>query len=1003
MTGIMKMEFNKDQAPLIVVESTGYEGVRRIAGKVAEDIGKVAGFCPEVVTERELQTRHATQIILCATLDKSPMLAALADAGLFDCSCLLKDGGKKKWEVYRIRRLSLAGVGLFGGVEQILLICGSDKRGTIYGMFSLSEYIGVSPLCYWGDVEPVRRQTLLIGEDIETLSKEPSVKYRGFFINDEWPCFGNWVMRHFGGFNAAAYETVFELLLRLRGNYLWPAMWTASFPLDGPGSANEELADLYGVVIGYSHHEPCLRASEEWDKVRGEKTRYGNEWNFYTNEQGLTNYWEDALKRSGKYENIITVGMRGERDTSMLGPDATVTENVNLLKRIITRQRELIDRHVTRENGEVPMLLALYKEVEPYFYGDEETPGLKDWDGLDGVTCMLCEDNYGYVRTLPSEEIRSHKGGFGMYYHLDYHGAPVSHEWVDSTPFSKIWEQMGQVYEYGVREVWIVNVGDVKFHETSLAYFLALAYDYEQWGYANPDSYRAYTARWTATTFTEASEKLQSEIGEVMTGYIRLNGLRRPEALHAGIYHPCHYGETDRMLAEAERVEKLSCRVMDELPQSDKDAYYSMIHFPAMASMNLLKMHLYAGKNHHYASQGRTLANVYRKLTKACIAKDRAYAEEWAAFRGGKWSGMELEAHIGFTRWNEDDSRMPVTMEIEPVPMPRMSVSRADEERTATKTYGPPMTVQVPDFLYAGCEQVDLEIGNGGAEGFHYEITADTDQMSETCKGAAGNVLPAWLTVCLASGEVAELQTVTLSCDRSLLPGQEQTVRLIVRGGDASVAVEISGKAVSGSDLPEGTFLPQNSITVIDAKHYCAKKDTRKGSFRAIDDYGKYGCGMKVFPSTAVFSEGEEAPALTYRFLAETAGEYEIELLTAPANPLMNGRGVGVTLACAQQEPVRVEVIPADFRSGDFNDDRWARAALDQERSTKTVVSLKAGVQELTVGALDAGVVLERIRIRKRGISVKESYLGQQESSCFWGQQGGKEYAGTDRQSDHKA
>ncbi len=1107
----MKMEFTKDQIPLILVESSAYEGVRRIAGKVAEDIRKVSGFYPQVVTEREfaavcaadvsaaacdaapggeLGAKPATcrrPVILCATLGKSPILDALSALGLVDTACLCREDGSRKWEVYQIRRLSLSDAAqsdaaagtcsaaagtrnaagsyaaakscaekvsrggapaLPAGIGQLLVICGSDKRGTIYGMFSLSEYIGVSPLCFWGDAEPAKRQIITIGEDIEAVSKEPSVKYRGFFINDEWPCFGNWVMRHFGGFNAQAYETVFELLLRLRGNYLWPAMWSASFPLDGPGSANEELADIYGVVMGYSHHEPCLRASEEWDKVRGEGTRYGNEWNFYTNEQGLINYWEDALKRSGRYENIITVGMRGERDTSMLGPEATVTENVNLLKRIITKQRELIDRYVERESGEVPMLLALYKEVEPYFYGDEKTPGLKDWDGLDGVTCMLCEDNYGYVRTLPAREIRGHKGGFGMYYHLDYHGAPISHEWVDSTPFSKIWEQMGEVYEYGVRDVWIVNVGDLKFHETSLAYFLALAYDYEKWGYPNPDSYRQYTAQWAAATFPEASAQLQEQIGDVMTSYIRVNGLRRPEALHAGIYHPCHYGETERMLDEAERVEKLSSLVLEELPQGEKDAYYSMIHFPAMASMNLLKMHLYAGKNHRYAAQGRVAANEYGRLVKECIEMDRAYAREWAAFRNGKWSGMEMEAHIGFTRWNEDDSRMPVTMEVTPVAVPRMSVSRADEERTATKTYGPPMVVRVPDFTYAGCETVELEIANGGAERFSYEITvesvrtagvagkaaatgadgnraADAAAGNQTAAGTAGEgetgaILPSWLSVFPVSGEVEILQKVTLACDRSLLPADTETVRLIVKGGDARVAVEISGRAVPGVDgrpapetavktagrtaadhtgqiteaaaestvcscqednLPAGTFLAQNGVTVIDAAHYCRKKDTAKGQFRTITDYGKYSSGMKVFPSTAVFTEEEERPELTYRFLAESAGEYVIELLTAPANPLMNGKSVAVTVSCA--ETVRAELIPADFRSGDFNDGRWAAAALDQERGTKVRMMLQAGVQELTVGALEAGVVLERLRIYRADVSLKPAYLGQQESCCI--------------------
>ena len=338
------MDFQFGVNTYIYIEPEAYEGVRRIGPKVAKDIEAVAGICPEV-------TAHwgGGQAIVCATLGKSPLAEKLLDQGI------LSDLTGKR-EVYQIALTEIDGA-------PSLVICGSDKRGTIYGMFALSEYIGVTPLCFFGDVSPVRRDTVTIARNIETISKEPSVKYRGFFINDEWPCFGTWATKHFGDVNAECYDHIFELLLRMKGNYLWPAMWKSSFPLDGPGSANEELADLYGVVMGYSHHEPCLRASEEWDKVRGEHSVYGDDWNYYYNEAGLLRYWEDALKRSGKYENIITIGMRGERDSSMLGDDSTLAENISLLKKIIKNQRSLIETHVPRK---ATQLLALYKEVEAY-------------------------------------------------------------------------------------------------------------------------------------------------------------------------------------------------------------------------------------------------------------------------------------------------------------------------------------------------------------------------------------------------------------------------------------------------------------------------------------------------------------------------------------------------------------------------------------------------------------------------------------------------------------
>ncbi len=1048
------MEWSKANMPLMVVEESAYEGVRRIAGKVAEDIGKVLGAAPEVVSERELPARSAACMVLCATLGKSTLLEELEKRGLADFRGLLKEDGSRKREVYQICRIFLKGGDCCldgreesrlrgdssedgreascpqaekisgeeslpqeeGMPESILLICGSDKRGTIYGMFSLSEYIGVSPLCYWGDVEPLHQETLRIDKDIETLSREPSVKYRGFFINDEWPCFGSWVTEHFGGFNADAYEHVFELLLRMKGNYLWPAMWTASFPLDGPGSRNEELADIYGVVMGYSHHEPCLRASEEWDKVRGEGSRYGNQWNFYTNEQGLLNYWEDALKRSGKYENIITIGMRGERDSSMLGPDATLRENIDLLKDIITKQKELIRRHVQRENGEIPMLLALYKEVEPYFYGDGNTPGLKDWEGLDGVTCMLCEDNFGYVRTLPGEEIRGHQGGFGMYYHFDYHGAPVSYEWVDCTPYSRIWEQMGQVYEYGIRDVWIVNVGDLKFHEVPLNYFLDIAYDFDRWGLGNPHSYEEYPRLWAERTFPGAASSTREKIGRVLTEYIRINGLRRPESLHAGIYHPCHYEETDRMLARAQELEKLSLQVMEELGD-DGQAYYSMIHYPAMASMNVLKMHLYAGKNHHYAAQGRTAANLYGELTRECILLDRKYGEEWGDFRNGKWNGMQLEQHIGFTRWNDDDYRYPVTMRVEPAHRPRLSVSRNDDERTATKAFGAPMTIQVPDFQYAGCERVTLEIANSGCGSLHYRIsmeggtpvkggifkedlssmedgrTAEDGKIMEdgnSGKGGAGRLLPQWLEVSPMEGEVETLEEVVLLCHRDKLPMEPQKVRLLIEDGDARVAVEILGRAVPAADsrqaqaqeaqLPELTFLERNGVIAIGAEHFYRKTDTAKGSFQVMEGYGKFGSGVKVFPGTAAFGEEEEKPWIHYRFVISEAGEYQVELLTAPSNPVKSGQSVNLMVKSKEGRALKAEVIPVDYRGGDFWDGRWCAAALDQEHRASVTVELGEGVQELAVGGMEAGTVVEKLLIYKKGTKLPASYLGPQES-----------------------
>ncbi len=967
----MRLVYDGQAVPLLA-ETCAYEGVKRIAGKVAEDIRKVTGCKPRILSEEQFELGR-TGAVLCATVGKSPLAEALEQAGVLDLSRV-----RGKREVYLIQKISalqlktLKSLSAPKGLQhpdempqqELLLICGSDKRGTIYGMFALSEYIGVSPLCFWGDAEPAANPDVEIGDDIQTVSKEPSVRYRGFFINDEWPCFGNWTCDHFGGFNADAYEHVFELLLRLKGNYLWPAMWSASFPIDGPGSANEELADIYGVVMGYSHHEPCLRASEEWDKVRGPETKYGNEWNFYTNEQGLLNYWEEALKRSGKYENLITIGMRGERDTSMLGEQATVEENVNLLKDIIRKQRALIAENVHRR--EVPQLLALYKEVEAYFYGDDHVQGLKDWEELDGVICMLCEDNFGQMRTLPTPEVRNRKGGWGMYYHFDYHGGPISYEWVDSTPMSKTWEQMCMAYEYGIRDAWIVNVGDLKFHEVPLSYFLALAYDYDKWGYGNRDSYREYTRLWAEKNFPEADAALQEQIGRVLTEYIDIHALRRPEALNEKVYHPCHYGEADRMLERAEKLEKLSAQVMEQLCDREKDAYYSMVHFSAMASMNLLKMHLYAGKNNHYALQGRPIANRYGEKAAACAEEDIRLSGEIAAFKDGNWKGMEMAHHIGFTKWNEDGYRYPLTSRVRPVHKPRMSVSRADQEQIGVKNYGAPQVIRVPDFQYGSPEPVRIEIANDGVGSFTYQISAEQPDRE----------LPAWLRISSMEGICRELEIVTLSCDEGKLPVEPETVRLLVQADDTTVALEVTGRQQSREGLPTGTYLERQGMIVMDADGYVQKRDTEKGAYQVIEGYGKYGLGVKVFPSTAVFGQSEEKPSLTWQFCIPQAGEYQVDLLVAPTNSPVSGQGVYVLVRNSCMEQCRVEITAPDFRAGESSDPRWARGVLDQIRVCSVKLPFEAGLQQLTVEALDAGVVLEQIRIHKPQIQVQQSYIG---------------------------
>ena len=1058
----MELVHSKSNPLRFLVDEQAYEGVKRIAGKVAEDFKRVSGQLP-VVNHGIRQGKEA--VILFATLGKSPLLEQLEAEGRVN---LAQIQGKR--EVFQITML-----------EGMLVVVGSDKRGTIYGMFSLSEYIGVSPLHFWGDVVPEERAEIRIRADICQISKEPSVRHRGFFINDEWPCFGNWTFEKFGGFNATMYDHVFELLLRLKGNYLWPAMWTSSFPLDGPGNANEELAHMYGVVVGASHHEPCLRASEEWDLVRGPDSLYGNEWNHYTNKEGLLKYWEDGLKRSGHLEKIIMLGMRGERDSSVLGDQASVRENVELLKEIINNQRKLVAEHVTSDS---PLMIALYKEVEEYFYGNDEVEGLKDWDGLNDVICMLCEDNFGFVRSLPTKDLGERR--YGMYYHFDYHGGPISYEWMPSTTFERTKDQMSMAYEYGIRDVWVVNVGDLKGNEVPLSFFMALAYDFEKYGTATPDAVEIYTTEWVEKTFPQlalegttsagdparyqtsakasGSSNLASScrglergvtlvgnttkclanakasgssniagacrelgreiatvkerISQVLHGYIRINSFRRPEALNASVYHPCHYLESDRMLDTAKSIEEMNEYIYEVLEGNGKDAYYSMIYIPAKASVNLLRMHLYSAKNIHYAKQGKKIANHYQDLVTECLARDKEIMADFATFKESKWKGMELEEHIGFTVWNEDNCRNPLRVQVEPFHKPRLVVNRKDEAKIYHKTYGMPMKIKVNDFLYEGNKIVALEVSNDGVGELSFQIEWESkvswlsvgvgaeevlnpDGKAEKAlhgdgklenapevgvraddvldRGLEAQETPEREACPMARKKVFSVATqrqLVFFCDRSKLSQEKEQALLSIKGEDGTlVIVKVLGKATDTSSLPTDTFLENRGVFAIESNHFAKKTDTKKGGFQELLRYGRSGTGMKVFPVTASFTKEEERPSLIYRILVASAGEYTVEVWTTPTNSLERQKPLRFTI-----NEKMVTAISDEFNAGDPGDQKWCRGILDNIRKTSCELTFDSGVQDISIQPLEAGLIIERILIYKRDSTLPESYLGPIES-----------------------
>ncbi|MDI9477751.1 MAG: glycosyl hydrolase 115 family protein, partial [Bacillota bacterium] len=405
----------------LFVDNDDYWGVQRAVTDLQKDIQAVTGKKPELKGEEDSLRKET---IFIGTLGKNRLIEELVKEERLEVEEI-----KGKWESYSIQVLDNP----LPGIERGLFIIGSDKRGTIFGVYELSRKIGVSPWYWWADVPAQKREQIYMKAGIYNAG-EPSVKYRGIFLNDEAPSLTTWVGNNYGTFNHQFYEKVFELLLRLKANFLWPAMWKPRvFNEEDP--LNPVMADKYGIVMGTSHHEPMMRSWEEWGKIGK------GEWNYKTNSQNLYDFWYKGLERVKDFESIVTVGMRGDGDEAM-AQDGNLEESRKLLEKIIEDQREIISKVTGKDPSTVPQVLALYKEVQNYYEAGLDIP--------DDITLLLADDNFGNIRMLPDKEERKHPGGYGMYYHFDYVGGPRSYQWINTVPLQKIWDQMSLTYHHGV-------------------------------------------------------------------------------------------------------------------------------------------------------------------------------------------------------------------------------------------------------------------------------------------------------------------------------------------------------------------------------------------------------------------------------------------------------------------------------------------------------------------------------------------------------------------------
>ncbi len=509
-----------------------------------------------------------------------------------------------------------------------LVIAGSDKRGTVYGIYELSRQIGVSPWYYWADV-PVERHTSLYIKEGEYTDGEPAVRYRGLFLNDEAPCLTTWVKNTFdtdyGGHKF--YEKVFELILRLKGNYLWPAMWGWAFYADDP--ENLKTADAMGVMMGTSHHEPMARNHQEYARDR----KGWGAWNYATNKQNLDRFFREGIERMNGTDDIVTIGMRGDGDEAMgNGTDTKLLEN------IINNQRRIIKEVTGKSADKTPQIWALYKEVQDYYDAGLRVP--------DDVTILLCDDNWGNVRRLPTAEEQKRKGGWGLYYHVDYVGAPRNSKWINVTPIQNMWEQLQLAYFGGIQKLWILNVGDLKPMEYPIQLFMDMAW--------NPSKYRVdnlldHTRDFCAESF---GEDQACEAAQLLNLVSKYNGRITSEMLDAKTYTTWEFAQ---VVSDYQALETRALRQFITLKPEARDAYRQIVLFPIQAMGNIYEMYYAQAMNHQLAAQNDPEANCWAERCRKAFERDQQlnlqYNKEIA---GGKWDGMMIQKHISYKIWNDN-------------------------------------------------------------------------------------------------------------------------------------------------------------------------------------------------------------------------------------------------------------------------------------------------------------------------------------------------------------
>ena len=907
---------SKRKIASILVSENDFKGVLRVTGHLENDFFKVADLHPKRISKI---SEASDFVIIIGTLGKSEIIDQFVREGKIDGSQL-----KGKWEKFTTQIVDNPSK----GIKKALVIAGSDKRGTIYGIYDLSSQMGISPWYFWADVPVQKQSELHVLPGIHT-KNEPKVKYRGIFINDEAPALSGWAFENYGGFNTKFYDTVFELILRMKGNYLWPSMWGRMFYVDD--AQNADLADEYGIVMGTSHHEPLARAHPEWAKFGKGK------WDFSTNSENLKNFWKEGIKRIGNKETIVTVGMRGDGDEPMTEGTA-----IGLLENIVKTQRNIISEVTKKPIEDTPQMWALYKEVQDYYDKGMRVP--------DDITLLLCDDNWGNIRKLPELDAKPRKGGYGIYYHYDYVGGPRNYKWINTNQIERTWEQMDLAYQHGVDKIWIVNVGDIKPMEFPIEFFLDMAWNPEAFNAGNLEQ---YYVQWSKENFGNQNAE---EIGEIVKLYTKYNARRKPELLNEKTYSLTNYNEAENVIADYKKLVDKANSIHNQLQPEYKDAFYQLVLFPVLASANLNELYVATAKNHLYANQGRASANFYAKQVKDLFEKDSLLTNYYhTKLANGKWNHMMAQTHIGYTYWQEPKTNViPKTNLIELPNKPDTGIAIEGSEKWWTTNAE---EIVLPTFNSFENKSTYVDLFNKGTKSFDFKISTKNN----------------WITFSKSKGIINDEERIIVNIDWKKVPKNDLKGQFTITANKQKFVVNVNIRNMEAKQIKG--FAESNGYIAIDAQNYsrAINKDVK---WTVIPNLGRTKSGVTLKPSNNKTIEiSENSPRLEYDLHFFSKGNIKVYAYFSPTINYKNGEGLKYGISIDNEQP---QII-------NFNEDNsekaWNSAVADNIKiMTSTHKVENSGSHILKFYGVDPALVLQKIVIETESGQILKSYLGPPQS-----------------------